>query len=213
MIKKTILVSVLAMTLTACASSSAANSPTPPAVATLSAEGGNLAFAVTVPPNVRLVIGTFSLEDTPEAVTPEQAGELLPLWQLLRTLQQSGTAAQQEIDAVFDQIQEAMTPEQLAAIERLELTPATMRSLLQERGLDRTGEGNGGQGGGFRPPSGFVPGAGGPPGGGRFPGAGPGGQSQSPEARQTAIAERFNSTLGKALMDALIELLETRAAE
>jgi TolB protein len=157
------------------------------------------------------------LEETPQAVTAEQAQELLPLWQMLRTLQQSDTAAQVEIEAVLKQIQGAMTPEQLAAIKGMDLTLASMRTMAQELGLGiGGGEGSsGGQEGGFRPPDGMVPGGGPGPGGGMFPGGGmPGGGTDiSPEERATAIAERMSSGFGTALMDRLIELLESRAGE
>ncbi|MDH4136340.1 MAG: hypothetical protein OEW09_06450 [Anaerolineae bacterium] len=40
-----------------------------------------------------------------------------------------------------------------------------------------------------------------------------GGTDLSPEERATAIAERMSSGFGTALMDRLIELLESRAGE
>jgi len=141
--------------------------------------------------------------------------EELTAWQMLRALQQSGTAAQVEIEAVLNQIQAAMTPEQLAAIEEMDLTPGNMRAMFQELGLGMgRGEGSsGGQGGGFGPPPGVVPGSGGGrPGVPGVPGSG-GGTDMSPEERATAIAERMSSGFGAALIDRLIELLEARAGE
>jgi hypothetical protein len=170
-----------------------------------------------LPQSIQLAVGTLMLEETPQAVTAEQAQQLLPLWQMLRTLQQSDTAAQAEIEAVLNQIQKAMTPEQLAAIEGMDLTLASMRTMAQELGFGIGGDegSSGGQEGGFRPPDGMVPGGGPGPGGGMFPGGGmPGGGTDlSPEERATAIAERMSSGFGTALMDRLIELLEARAGE
>ena len=172
-------------------------------------------FALSLP--IQLSMGTLKLEETPQAVTAEQAQELLPLWQMLRTLQQSDTAAQVEIEAVLNQIHAAMTPEQLAAIEEMGLTLASMRTMAQELGLGiGGGEGSSSsQGGGFRPPDGMIPGGGPGPGGGMFPGGGmPGGGTDlSPEERATAVAERMSSGFGVDLMDRLIELLEARAGE
>ena len=175
---------------------------------------------IALPQPIQLSVGTLLLEETPQAVTAEQAQELLPLWQMLRTLQQSDTAAQVEMEAVLNQIQAAMTPEQLAAIEEIDLTPANMRAMVQELGLGMgSGEGegsSGSQGGGFRPPEGMVPGGGGRPPEGMVPGGGmmPGGGTDlSPEERATAMAERMSSGFGAGLMDRLIELLEARAGE
>jgi len=182
-------------------------------------EGDTSAEPFALPQSIQLAVGTLMLEETPQAVTAEQAQELLPLWQMLRTLQQSDTAAQAEIEAVLNQIQAAMTPEQLAAIEEMDLTPGNMRDMFQELGLGmgRGESSSGGQEGGFRPPDGIVivPGGGPGPGGGMFPGGGmPGGGTDlSPEERATAMAERMSSGFGVALMDRLIELLEARAGE
>ena len=134
-------------------------------------QGGGEADALTepmaLPQPIQLSVGTLMLEETPQAVTAEQAQELLPLWQMLRTLQQSDTAAQAEIEAVLNQIQGAMTPEQRAAIEGMDLTLASMRTMAQELGLGIGGGegGSGGQEGGFRPPDGMIPGGGPGPGG------------------------------------------------
>jgi hypothetical protein len=180
----------------------------------LSKGSGEADTSGALPQPIQLSVGTLMLEETPQAVTAEQAQELLPLWQMLRALQQSGTAAQVEIEAVLNQIQGAMTPEQLAAIEEMDLTLANMRGTAEELGLD-IGSGKGSSGGqeGRTGPPGVVPGSG----GGRpgEPGVtGPGGGTDlSPEEQATAMAERMSSGFGTALMDVLIELLEARAGE
>jgi TolB protein len=179
------------------------------ALAACSGEADTATEATALPQSIQLSVGTLMLEETPQAVTAEQAQELLPLWQMLRTLQQSDSAAQAEIEAVLNQIQKVMTPEQLAAIEGMDLTLASMRTMAQELGLGiGGGEGSsGGQEGRFRPPDGMIPGGGMVPGGG-MPG---GGTDLSSEEQATAIAERMSSGFGTALMDRLIELLESRA--
>ena len=113
-----------------------------------------------LPVSAQLSIGTLALEGTDDAVTVEQAGELLPAWKMLQALQGSGTAAQAELDAVLNQIQAAMTPTQLTAIQEMRLTPTSLLELAQEQGLGRGLAGGVGQGGGFRPPAGVSPPAG-----------------------------------------------------
>jgi hypothetical protein len=164
-----------------------------------------------MPLSMRLPVGTLMLEQTDYAVTPAQAEALMPLWQMLRALQESGTATQIEVEAVFDQIQEAMTAEQLAAIE--EMNPEDMQDLLQEYGMRRQGDTESGEGGGFRPPEGMMR-----PGGGEGrQGMGPGGFADlSPEEQATVMASRGGMGMGfggTAFTEQVIELLEARAAE
>jgi hypothetical protein len=160
---------------------------------------------------MKLPVGTLLLEDTPHAVTRAQAQEMLPLWQMLGALQESGTASQLEIEAILDQIQGALTTEQLAAIE--EMSREDMQALFQELGMRRQGDSDTGEGGGFRPPEGMMPPAGGE---GRPGSMGSGGFGNlSPEERATVMAERggMGMGFGRAFTDQVIELLETRAAE
>lgn len=178
-------------------------------------------YADALPVSSQLAIGTLMLEDTDNAVTVEQAGELLPNWQMLQALQSSGTAAQAELDAALKQIQGAMTNEQLTAIKEMQLTPDSMLELAGERGLGRGfagGTGDAGGAGGFQPPAGAFPGGGLGPGGGEGglgggfgPGAFGGGENLSPEEQQAALAERTNTFLGSAMSNMVIALLEARA--
>jgi hypothetical protein len=216
---------VLIAALTACGSSEA---DTPAEESELAPTGFEDFANRALPETSQLQIGTLMLEETPNAVTPAQAQELLPLWQMLRALQQSDTTSQVEIEATVDQIQAIMTPEQTAAIKEMNLTMADMRDLMQELGIIDEDEfarqreqGDDEESlGGMGPPSG-MPGEGGvwPP-GGEMPGQGgmgPQGNmpNLSPEEQATRQAERMNSGFfgGTALLDALIELLEARAAE
>ncbi len=173
-------------------------------------------YADALPMPSQLAIGTLMLEGTDDAVTVEQAAELLPNWQMLQALQSSGTAAQAELDAVLKQIQRAMTDQQLTAIKEMQLTPESMTELAQERGLGRGFAINAGGEGEFRPPAGaFAEGGGGPGAGGRGGGFGPGffggGENLSPEEQQAALAERMNTFFGSAMSTMVISLLEARA--
>jgi hypothetical protein len=179
-----------------------------------------------MPLSMKLPAGTLLLEDTELAVTPTQAKELLPLWQMVRSLEESTTSSQAEMDSVTEQIQGAMTKEQLAAID--DMSQEDMQALFQELGMGRqqqssgsTEQGGGRQGG---PPEGMMPPGGGEggvivgPGGGEGgPGMGAGGFGNlSPEERATIVAGRGGGgtmRFGTGLTDAVIELLQKRAAE
>ena len=208
----------LILALAACGSSQA--DTTAGAGGAAQATPGGFFGGADIPLSMKLPAGTLMLEDTALAVTPAQAKELLPLWQMLRALQGSSTASQVETQAVLDQIQAAMTPEQLAAIE--DMSQEDMRVLFEELGMGRQQQDSGSsQGGGFRPPEGMMPPGGGEgrPGGGEGPpGMGPGGFGNlDPEAQATAMAGRRGAGMGlgfgTGMFDAVIELLETRAAE
>jgi hypothetical protein len=92
----------------------------------------------------RLTLGTFKLEGTDNAVTPEQATKLLPLWKLI----QGGTLqSDAETNAVIKQIEDQMTEAQLAAIDALGLTFEDMRTWMQEQGIEMPASAGGWQGG------------------------------------------------------------------
>ncbi|MBN2393122.1 MAG: hypothetical protein JXR84_20500 [Anaerolineae bacterium] len=81
----------------------------------------------------RLTLGTFKLEGSDNAVTPEQAAKLLPLWKLL----QGGTLTRdEETNAVIKQIEGQMTEAQLAAIDAMGLTFEDERTWMQEQGIE-----------------------------------------------------------------------------
>jgi hypothetical protein len=86
--------------------------------------------------NEKLAAGTLKLEGTDLAVTAEQAKELLPLWKAVKTLSTSDTASQLEIEAVYQQIQDTLTADQLAAIEALDLSGSNMQQLMTDLGIE-----------------------------------------------------------------------------
>lgn len=88
------------------------------------------------PLSSRLAIGILQLEDTNLAVTPEQAKTLLPLWKAVKSMSSSDTATEAEIQAIYDQIQESMSAEQIAAIEAMEMTQEEMTSLMSKLGIE-----------------------------------------------------------------------------
>jgi hypothetical protein len=89
------------------------------------------------------------------------------LWQAYRSLSTSQTAADAEVDALLDQIENTMTAEQVQAIGAMNLTATDMMSLMQSLGGMRMARGTpdpqstpgfdfpaGGFEGGGEPPSG-----------------------------------------------------------
>lgn len=153
----------------------------------------------------QLAMSTLMLEGTEEAVTVEQAGELLTLWQMLQALQASGTAAPAELEAVAKQIQGAMTGEQLAAIQEMELTDDNLKGLVRELGLGSGRAGNAGGAGGFQPSAGVEAGGGGP--GGGIPGVGDSSREQKdPTTRQ------MNALADTVVTDTVVSMLEARVA-
>jgi hypothetical protein len=101
------------------------------------------AYTGALPASSQLALGIFELEGTENAVTPEQAETLLPLWQ---AIQSGALQSDAETNAVLKQIEGAMTPEQLAAIATMQLTFEDMGAWMQERGMtfrlpQGTGEG------------------------------------------------------------------------
>lgn len=169
----------------------------------------------------RLIIGTFKLEGSDQAVTPQQAAQLLPLWKAVRSLSASDTASQLEIQALYEQIRETMTSEQLQVIDSVNLNNTNMRELMQELNIQMPAgmqmpvqrDSTNGQTQGSSTRQG-IPGGdmmmipmegGGPP-------PGFGGGSQQTGSSTTGTAAR-TGVWNSPLLTALIEMLKTRAAQ
>lgn len=210
--RKTFLISIfLILTLAACGSQPANTGVTAP-----------VADENALPVETQMMLGTVKLDETANAIDADQASELLPLWKALRSLGEIEIASQIEVDAVISQIQDTMTAEQMEAIADMELSQENFAEVAEILGIEMSSSG-GGKFGDMTPeeqaaaqaaresgqaPGGGMPGMGG--GQGRA-----GGQELSPEARETAIAERggtrgANSGISPVFLDALIEFLEAK---
>jgi hypothetical protein len=102
-----------------------------------------------------LAFGTLRLAETSTPITVEQAPEMLMLWQALDNLTNSGTSAEEEVNALLAQIELGMTSEQVAAINAMKLTQVDLQTWAKENGLT-VGSGTGleqgsGQGSGMSP--------------------------------------------------------------
>lgn len=169
-----------------------------------------------LPVETQLAVGILKLDGTDQAVTVEQAKELVLYWQVYKELSQSDTAAQAEIDGLIAQIQETMTDDQLQEISAMNITSQDVISPMQGITVASVDSGEAA----VSVPSGGDMPAGGPPADGGAPpdgalpadmsGAAPassGGQTQSAQA---------NTGLGgaagvpSALVEAVIQSLQQK---
>jgi len=90
------------------------------------------AYEGALPVGSQLALGTLELEDTENAVTPDQAQALLPLWQ---AIQGGSLQSETETNAVLKQIEGAMSEEQLSAIAAMQFTYEDMGIWMQEQGV------------------------------------------------------------------------------
>jgi hypothetical protein len=185
----------------------------------------NANYENALPVENQLILGTLLLEDTDHALTTEQAAVLLPMWQMMKELESSDTAATQEKGGLIEQIQETMTSEQIRAIADMKLTQKELFAYMQKAGLMQRPQQSGTQAasgstsgnfpgnGGGAPPAGFE-------GGGRSisseGGGGPsGGTGSNLTSEQIATMQARRASGGSggntsALLDALLQLLETK---
>ncbi len=84
----------------------------------------------------KLAAGTLSLEGTDNAVTAEQAKQLLPLWKAVKVLASSDTISNDEKQALYDQIQGTMNANQVQAITQMSLGMPEISALATKLGID-----------------------------------------------------------------------------
>jgi hypothetical protein len=88
-----------------------------------------------MPVDQKLGIGILKLEGSPQAITAKQAQDLLPLWKAVKSLGTSNNTSPQEITALYKQIQDTLTPDQVQAIQKLTWTQQDMQSIMQKYGI------------------------------------------------------------------------------
>ena len=219
MIFPTILLITLALVVTACGSSNGGNNTNQnnnQSGQGQNASGQGQGNNRPISPQLQLVVGTFKLEGTPQAVNAQEAAQLIPLWQLYGQLETSSSSAPEEVTAAFDQIKSTMTSDQINAINAMNLTNQEAFAFMQQQGIFQAGGfgfngtpqanrtpragGGGFPGGNFRGPGGGAPG---------------GGQNLNPSEIATAQARRAQgggnrSRIPQALLDALIKMLQSK---
>lgn len=197
--KKIFWIILLCLTLTACSFN----------FGTVGSVSSSAPTAGELPAQTKLILGTINLEGTENAVTTEQAKELLPMFHVLKDLNESDTAAQEEIDGLTNQIQETLTDEQTQAIDAMSLTRRDMFAITQggnnNRGTNTSAAasatgGNRDMGG---PPD---MGGGGPGGfGGGMPPTG-----TTSTSNDTSVRPAMDTSTPSTLLDAVITLLEKK---
>jgi hypothetical protein len=138
--KTWVLITLIGMLLLSACSSGAGAAATSSAAAS---DPDDSAVAPQVPLQTRLALGTLMLKGTANEVTSDQAAELLVLWKAIQSLTSSDTTAPEEIAALYEQIQETMTPEQNAALAAMDFSRENMAQIAQELGLNLGGPGGG----------------------------------------------------------------------
>jgi hypothetical protein len=200
------ILAVLALTLAACSTSTA---------------GSTLGSTENSPPiAAQLAAGTLKLARTDQAVTVEQAKDLVVYWETYKQLSQSDTAAQAEYDGLIVQIEETLTADQIQAIIDMNLTQQDVFASMQGVTVTTSSSssstvsvtsGSGGGGGGM--PAGGPPadGGGAPPDGGM--GGDMGGAATTSSTDQTQSVQPGTSTgatasVPVALIEAVIQSLQ-----
>jgi hypothetical protein len=128
MFKKALFISIilaLAASLAACSSVSVAGV----SASLLSSSQSRLNSSSSQAVESKLAIGTLKLEGTDLAITATQANTLLPLWKAVRSLSNDSNTTATEMAALYAQIEESMTAEQLKAIQDVTWTQADVSSL------------------------------------------------------------------------------------
>jgi hypothetical protein len=209
---------VFALGLAACNTAGTA------ATSTAIVNGLSTDYPNALPVEMQLALGTLKLKETENAVDAKTAEQLIPLWEAVRSLSGKNGSSPQEIQALYKQIGDTMTPAQIQAIAEMQLTRQDMAQVAQEFGVDlatgggfnqgaratgqapstngqsgrnSSGGGQGFPGGGFGGEGGFPGGAFGGEGG--VPGGGGFGQAQqtpNASARATAQARFANGGEG-----------------
>ena len=167
--KKTLFVSMILVVFLALSACSSAASLPGAAVGKVIQSAMNGLEAATATPDgteqlsaLQIAVGTLKLNGTTQAITAEQAAELLPLWQAIQERQSkapqggpqgtpqgtpqgkpqmSGTPAASDVQPEarndeFQSIRDVLTEEQLQAIADMNLTYDTMTAYLTEQGIE-----------------------------------------------------------------------------
>ncbi len=154
----------------------------------------------------QLALGTIHLEETESAVTPQQAVSLLPLWQ---AIQDAVTQGYTQADEDLVQVEGEMSSFQLETIVAMGLTQQDLWTWMQEQGIGMPafpGEEMSPDERATRMPEGTPPEGQNPPPEPMSTRQPPGGQAPGEGGRRDGAGQL-------ALLNALIEMLATRAAE
>jgi hypothetical protein len=171
------------------------------------------AFTNASPVQLQLAVGTLKLQGTPDEIDAQTAAKLLPLWKAVYSLGNSDTTSKLEMQAIYKQIQETMTADQINTIAEMKITPEVTSQVVQELGLAAAASpaaaatGSTSQAGSAMAAG--DPGMGGPPDGmGAIIGP-DGGQPQMSDTTQSITVS--STSLDQTIYEAVITLLKTKA--
>jgi len=154
-----ILVLVLSIILSACSSTASSGTVLPAQSKT--SDPAKMAVVD------KLGVGILKMEGTSQAVTTDQASALLPLWMAVYKMGNDQTASQAEVTALYEQIEETLTTEQVGAIAQITWTQEELNQLKQKYGSAPVGQSaSASTSSSSSSSSAGGPGAGGPPMGG-----------------------------------------------
>ena len=128
-----LVLSLFALTISACAPAAPAAIVAAPISAAAAAI--DITFADAANLRSQLAYGTLKLKDSPNVISPEQAKTLLPFWQAMLALSGDDTTATEELTAVQDQIIQAMTSTQVAAVGAMKITNAELNTYYAQFGV------------------------------------------------------------------------------
>ncbi len=183
-----LLLIIFALALAACGGAATTPAPTPASVV-VSQEFVSAALDISyegaLAARNQLALGAIKLDGTPNAVNAKQATALLPLWQALRSANQSGSA-QAEVTALLTQIEQTMTSNQLQAIKAMKLTQTEFQEWAKTNGITL---GSGAEGG--------------------VPGGGSGLSASEKATRQAAATRASTSSSGTSASTAVVDAVIT----
>jgi hypothetical protein len=99
------------------------------------ADAFDLEFEDAASSRTQLAFGTLQLQESEYPLSAEEAQTLLPLWQALLALESNPDTADEEINAIQDQIIKSMQPEQLQTIASMQITNADLTIFYTDHGL------------------------------------------------------------------------------
>lgn len=176
----------------------------------------------------KLGVGIMKLEGTSLEVTADQAKTLLPLWKALRSLSANDSIPAVEISALYTQIQETMTSDQLQVIQQLTWTQEDLSAMMQQYGIQADTSAYSGnltssqstqtqsQNVSAQTAAGSPPAGGGIPGLEFIGGIGPGGSGSSEQVQQNSNSTQLSASNAEGLnllfANSVITLLQQHVA-
>lgn len=144
-----LIILVLSLVLTACATTK--TSTLTEKLESYASSSLDTSYENALSIRLQLTLGSLKLTETNTPLSAEQSQVMLPLWQALINMNQTGNSAQAEVNAILQQIEAAFSPEQLASIREMRLVSSDIQTWASANGVtmgNGSGQVGSGQGGG-----------------------------------------------------------------